>query len=139
VQSTATNQAQAEPSQEVNDVGRRFPLGPGVDDPHLLINVPPECGAREYEGVRSAKGQFCVVRWTIINPGGVLQQLDDPVITLTDDRDSVHDRMPADLPASIVPGGRIDGVLVFDVPPQRTPAKLSITGLEGGKQIEVAL
>ncbi|MFI6484248.1 serine/threonine-protein kinase [Nonomuraea sp. NPDC050663] len=126
-------------TQQVNDVGRRFALGPAIDDPQLLVTEAPQCGLADYQGTRSTQGQLCIVKWTMINPGGTIKELGDPVVTLTDNQGAAHDPAPADLPASVVPGGRVDGVFVFDLAPLRTPAKLSATMFPGGKQVEVIL
>ncbi|WP_396990145.1 protein kinase domain-containing protein [Nonomuraea sp. C10] len=136
---TATGSPAAATAQP-NDVGRRFPLGPAFDDPMVIVPEAPRCGLREYEGRTQTQGQLCVVRWVMLNPGGRLWEIGDPVVTLRDDRGGRHD--PIDdgaAPAAIAPGDRIDGVLVFDLPPYRKPVELSATMLKDGEQIEVKL
>lgn len=141
---TTTPPAQAPAAQAANrttDVGRRYPLGKEFDGPQLVIPNAPECGLTDYQGAQPSKGRFCLIRWTLINPGGDLTLLGNPVVTLVDDRNARLDPLPSStpLPAALPPGGRVDGVLVFDLAPARTPARLSATMFDGGKQIEVTL
>lgn len=141
---TAREQPRAVPSagqSEPNDIGHHFALGEAFDDPHLIVSGKPECGIGEYEGTRQTKGQLCVIRWTMINPGGTLKPLSSPAVTMIDTSTGTHDPLPVStqLPGAIAPGGRIEGALVFDLQPARLPALLRGTMFEGGKQIEVRL
>ncbi|WP_052423421.1 serine/threonine-protein kinase [Nonomuraea candida] len=122
-----------------DDVGRRFALGGAFDDPVAIVPAAPECGLKEYEGRRSAKGQLCVVRWTMINPGGERRVLIQPVVTLLDDRGGEHDAAPVTLPPAILPGGRVDSAFVFDLATYRRPVRMTANLLENGEQIEVRL
>nr|WP_222871454.1 serine/threonine-protein kinase [Nonomuraea sp. PA05] len=135
-QNTPT-QATGRPSP--NDVGRRFALGANFDDPVAIVTGTPECGLKEYEGITSAKGQLCVIRWTMLNPGGERRVLVQPVVTMVDDRGGEHDPSPITLPPAILPGGRVDSAFVFDLAMYRKPMKMTATLLENGKLIEVAL
>ncbi|MFG1617806.1 serine/threonine-protein kinase [Nonomuraea wenchangensis] len=132
---TATTGAGAAP----NDVGRRFPLGGELDDPIAIISSAPQCGLKEYEGKLATQGQLCVIRWTMLNPGGERRTLVQPVVTLLDDRGGEHDPAAVTLPPAILPGARVDSAFVFDLATYRRPVKLTATMLENGKQIEVAL
>ncbi|MFE3448362.1 serine/threonine-protein kinase [Nonomuraea sp. NPDC059194] len=125
----------------VSDVGKRFPLGAGFDDPQVIVAQRPECGLTEYGGSQPTSGRFCVVKWTMVNPGGTARPIGRPSVTLLDDRGAGHQAttLSSALPDSIPPGGRIDGTFVFDLPPQRMPAVLSGTMLQGGKEIQVRL
>ncbi|TDD15260.1 serine/threonine protein kinase [Nonomuraea diastatica] len=129
----------ASPGARPNDVGRRFVLGPDFDDPVAVVPSAPECGLRTYEGTTASKGQFCVIRWTMINPGGERKPLVQPVVSMVDDRGAEHDPAAVTLPPAILPGGRVDGAFVFDLPNYRQPVKVTATMLENGKQIEVTL
>ncbi|MEO3793426.1 protein kinase [Nonomuraea sp. B10E15] len=122
-----------------NDVGRRFALGADFDDPVAVVASAPECGLKTYEGTAASRGQFCVVRWTMINPGGERQPLVQPVVSMVDDRGAEHDPAAVTLPPAILPGGRVDSAFVFDLPNYRKPAKVTATVLENGRQIEVTL
>ncbi|MEU6793039.1 protein kinase [Nonomuraea wenchangensis] len=122
-----------------NDVGRRFPLGGELDDPIAIISSAPRCGLKEYEGKVATQGQLCVIRWTMLNPGGERRTLVQPVVTLVDDRGGEHDPAAVTLPPAILPGARVDSAFVFDLATYRRPVKLTATMLENGKQIEVAL
>ncbi|MEU4508118.1 serine/threonine-protein kinase [Nonomuraea wenchangensis] len=122
-----------------NDVGRRFPLGGELDDPIAIISSAPRCGLKEYEGKTATQGQLCVIRWTMLNPGGERRTLVQPVVTLVDDRGGEHDPAAVTLPPAILPGARVDSAFVFDLATYRRPVKLTATMLENGKQIEVAL
>ncbi|UBU19109.1 serine/threonine protein kinase [Nonomuraea gerenzanensis] len=126
-------------SPSPNDVGRRFALGAGFDDPVAIVTAVPECGLKEFEGVTSAKGQLCVIRWTMLNPGGERRVLVQPVVTMVDDRGGEHDPAPVTLPPAILPGGRVDSAFVFDLAMYRKPMKMTATLLENGKLIEVTL
>ncbi|MEV0998197.1 protein kinase [Nonomuraea sp. NPDC050202] len=130
---------QAAGSPSPNDVGRRFALGASFDDPVAIVTGAPECGAKEFEGITSAKGQLCVIRWTMLNPGGERRVLVQPVVTMVDDRGGEHDPAPVTLPPAILPGARVDSAFVFDLAMYRKPMKLTATLLENGKLIEVAL
>ncbi|MEV0230098.1 serine/threonine-protein kinase [Nonomuraea sp. NPDC050786] len=142
---TAVNTAAGPPSSQAaasarpNDVGRRFALGANFDDPIAIVASAPECGLKEYEGRTATQGQLCVIRWTMINPGGERRQLIQPVVTMIDDRGGEHDPAAVTLPPAILPGGRVDSAFVFDLAMYRTPVKMTATMLENGKQIEVAL
>ncbi|GAA3258237.1 protein kinase domain-containing protein [Nonomuraea helvata] len=131
--------SQAAASARPNDVGRRFALGANFDDPVAIVASAPECGLKEFEGKTATQGQLCVVRWTMINPGGERRQLIQPVVTMIDDRGGEHDPAAVTLPPAILPGGRVDSAFVFDLAMYRTPVKMTATMLENGKQIEVAL
>ncbi|MGP3916642.1 protein kinase domain-containing protein [Nonomuraea sp. 10N515B] len=133
------NQSQAAPTAGPNDVGRRFPLGANFDDPVAIVAAAPECGLKEYEGKTATQGQLCVIRWTMLNPGGERKVLIQPVVTMVDDRGGEHDPAPVTLPPAILPGARVDSAFVFDLANYRKPVKLTATMLENGKQIEVAL
>ncbi|MEO3806749.1 protein kinase [Nonomuraea sp. B1E8] len=122
-----------------NDVGRRFALGSDFDDPVAVVASAPECGLKTYEGTTASRGQFCVIRWTMINPGGERKPLVQPVISMVDDRGAEHDPAAVTLPPAILPGGRVDSAFVFDLPNYRRPVKVTATMLENGKQIEVTL
>ncbi|WP_327109470.1 serine/threonine-protein kinase [Nonomuraea glycinis] len=123
-----------------NDVGRRFALGEVFDDPMVIVSSAPECGLKEFQDKTQTQGQLCVVRWTMVNPGGKLREIGDPVVSMRDDRGARHDPLDGPPPvAAIAPGDRIDGVFVFDVPLYRRPVELSATMLKDGKQIEVKL
>ncbi|MEW1836514.1 serine/threonine-protein kinase [Nonomuraea angiospora] len=140
----ATTAAPGTPSQTTgttgpNDVGRRFALGANFDDPVAIVASAPECGLKEYEGKTATQGQLCVIRWTMLNPGGERRQLIQPVVTMVDDRGGEHDPAALTLPPAILPGGRVDSAFVFDLAMYRKPVKLTATMLENGKQIEVAL
>lgn len=141
---TPTTATPGTPSQTTgtagpNDVGRRFALGANFDDPVAIVASAPECGLKEYEGKTATQGQLCVIRWTMLNPGGERRQLIQPVVTMVDDRGGEHDPAALTLPPAILPGGRVDSAFVFDLAMYRKPVKLTATMLENGKQIEVAL
>ncbi|MEV4888232.1 serine/threonine-protein kinase [Nonomuraea sp. NPDC055795] len=125
----------------LTDVGRRFQLSDAFDGPQLIIATAPECGVAGYQGATPANGQLCLLRWTLLNPGGELTTVGTPALTLVDDRNGRHDPLPvsSQLPAALTAGGRFDGVFVFDLPPVRKAARLSGTMFTGGKQIEVRL
>ncbi|MEV4014844.1 serine/threonine-protein kinase [Nonomuraea angiospora] len=141
---TPTTATPGTPSQTTgtagpNDVGRRFTLGANFDDPVAIVASAPECGLKEYEDKTATQGQLCVIRWTMLNPGGERRQLIQPVVTMVDDRGGEHDPAALTLPPAILPGGRVDSAFVFDLAMYRKPVKLTATMLENGKQIEVAL
>ncbi|MEV4577176.1 protein kinase [Nonomuraea jabiensis] len=141
---TVTTATPGTPSQTtgttgLNDVGRRFALGANFDDPVAIVASAPECGLKEYEGKTATQGQLCVIRWTMLNPGGERRQLIQPVVTMVDDRGGEHDPAALTLPPAILPGARVDSAFVFDLAMYRKPVKLTATMLENGKQIEVAL
>ncbi|WP_328816696.1 serine/threonine protein kinase [Nonomuraea cypriaca] len=133
------NPSQAATSAGPNDVGRRFALGDKFDDPVALVSAAPECGLKEYEGATTTQGQLCVIRWTMINPGGERRPLIQPVVSMVDDRGGEHDAAALTLPPAILPGARVDSAFVFDLAMYRKPVKMTATMLENGKQIEVAL
>ncbi len=137
--SATTPQSADQPA--VTDIGKRFQLTRAFDGPQLIIASAPECGVPEYQGASAANGQLCLLRWTLLNPGGELSTVGSPTLTLIDDRNGRHDPLStsSQLPAALTAGGRFDGVFVFDLPPIRKPARLSGTMFPGGKQIEARL
>ncbi|MFI7636684.1 serine/threonine-protein kinase [Nonomuraea sp. NPDC049400] len=139
VTTTPGTPSQAAATAAPNDVGRRFALGANFDDPIAIVASAPECGLKEYEGKTATQGQLCVIRWTMINPGGERRQLIQPVVTMIDDRGGEHDPAAVTLPPAILPGGRVDSAFVFDLAMYRKPVKMTATMLENGKQIEVGL
>ncbi|MFG1700943.1 serine/threonine-protein kinase [Nonomuraea sp. NPDC049309] len=122
-----------------DDVGRRFALGPGFDDPVAIVPEAPQCGLRTYQDMTATKGQLCVIRWTMINPSGTRRKLIRPVVTMVDDRGAEHGAAAFALPPAIPPGGRLDSAFVFDLAPYRKPVKMTAAMLRDGRQIEVAL
>lgn len=125
----------------VTDVGRRIATGSFIADPQLIIPQAPRCNLTGYQGAVPARGRFCVIRWTLLNAAGTASPLSRTPLTLVDDRGAVHSPEPVstDLPATLAPGGKVDGVLVYDLPPVRRPLKLTGRVIEGGKEIEVRL
>ncbi|MEU6999649.1 serine/threonine-protein kinase [Nonomuraea sp. NPDC046570] len=120
------------------DVGRRFDLGE-FDGPQFVITGRPSCGLSDVNGARPAAGRFCLVRWSLVNPGGQQRAVGISAVTLADDRDGRHELSAAstELPATLPAGTRLDGVFVFDLEPQRLPAHLEL--VQGATTIEVRL
>ncbi|MCA2186878.1 serine/threonine protein kinase [Nonomuraea cavernae] len=135
----AQSLAAAPTGQPSTDVGRRYALGNAFDDPQLIVATAPQCGLKQYQDVQQTQGQLCVVRWSMINPGGALHLIGSPVVTLLDDKGARHEPPAVQLPEAIVPGARIDRVFVFDMPLYRRPVELTATLLKDGKQVEVKL
>ncbi|WP_230878374.1 serine/threonine-protein kinase [Planomonospora sp. ID67723] len=123
------------------DVGRRIALGSPIEDPQLIIPRPPACGLTSYQGATPKRGRFCVVRWTLVNTGGKLVPLGRTPLTLVDSQGAAHSPEPLapGPPSALAPGGRVDGVFVYELPPPRTPARLTGRLIEGGEEIEVRL
>ncbi|MFI6788748.1 serine/threonine-protein kinase [Nonomuraea sp. NPDC050383] len=136
---TRTRTASPAAQREPGDLGRRFALGTAFDDPVLVVATSPTCGLKEYEGTRQTQGQLCVVRWSMINPGGAPREIGNPAVSILDDKGGRHDPVPVRLPDVIAPGGRLDRAYVFDLPLYRTPVRLTATLLNGGRQVEVRL
>ncbi|WP_307827484.1 serine/threonine-protein kinase [Planomonospora sp. ID82291] len=122
-----------------SDVGRRIALGAAFGDPQLIVPIAPSCNLTSYRGATPVRGRFCVIRWTLLNTGGTEVRVSRAPLVLVDDRGSTHTPAPVSSgpPAVLAPGGRADGVLVYDLPPPRKPFKLTGPGIEGGKNIEV--
>ncbi|MEV0591723.1 serine/threonine protein kinase [Nonomuraea cavernae] len=135
----AQSPAAAPSAQPSTDVGRRYALGNAFDDPQLIVATAPQCGLKQYQDIQQTQGQLCVIRWSMINPGGALHVIGSPVVTLLDDKGARHEPPPLQLPDAIVPGARIDRVFVFDMPLYRRPVELTATLLKDGKQVEVKL
>ncbi|MCG5216912.1 serine/threonine-protein kinase [Streptosporangium sp. KLBMP 9127] len=127
--------------EQMTDVGRRITSGSYVEDPQLIISRPPECGLADFAGVVAVTGRFCVIRWTLLNPGGMDVLLSPDPLTLIDDQGTAHTSHASSTsqPNSIAPGDRIDGVLLFDLPSGRKPAKLTGHVLDSGANVEVRL
>ncbi len=106
------------------DVGRRISLA--AADIQLLVPQQPRCGVPSYQGATAKQGGFCLVRWTMLNPGGEPAAIGTEAPRLVDDRGSSYEpgKNSTALPSALTPGGKVDGVLVFDVPAGRKPAKL---------------
>jgi serine/threonine protein kinase len=123
------------------DIGKRISTGSLIENPQLMIPVAPRCGLADFAGSTPTRGQFCAITWTLFNTGGDLVPVSRKPPTLVDDRNDVYEPHAASsgVPSAITPGGRADGVLVYDLPEGRTPARLIGQVLEGGKEIEVRL
>ncbi|MFI7055257.1 serine/threonine-protein kinase [Streptosporangium canum] len=125
----------------VTDVGRRIATGSLLDDPQLIVSQAPRCGLTAYQGAAPVRGRFCAVRWTLLNTAGTAAPISRTPLILVDDRGATHSPEPVStgLPGTLAPGGRADGVLVYDLPPARKPLKLTGRVIEGGSEIEVRL
>ncbi|MEU4835952.1 serine/threonine-protein kinase [Streptosporangium sp. NPDC023615] len=123
------------------DVGRRIATGSRLKDPELIVTRPPSCELTSYRGATSARGRFCTISWTLVNTGGVTVSLTPAPFTLLDDRGAVHEPhgTSTPLPSTLPPGARVDGVLVYDLPPARGAAKLTGVVIKGGDSVEVRL
>ncbi|WP_326829318.1 protein kinase [Streptosporangium sp. NBC_01810] len=121
------------------DVGRRITTGSFLTDPQLIIPRTPTCGLTAYEGATPVRGRLCTIPWTLVNTGGEAARLSRTPLTLLDDVGTAHtaERASTELPATLPPGAKVDGVLVYDLPTSRKPAKLTGTVIEGGGEIEV--
>ncbi|GAA4561293.1 serine/threonine-protein kinase [Planotetraspora kaengkrachanensis] len=122
--SPASTAAVAKAPAADSDVGRRLLLA--GSDTQLLVPQQPRCGLTTYEDITSARGGLCLVRWTMVNLGGDLAPIGTTPPRLVDDAGGEY---PADEastlpPTALVPGGKVDGVLIFDLPSRRTPVKL---------------
>ncbi|GII29898.1 serine/threonine-protein kinase [Planotetraspora mira] len=108
----------------VSDVGRRIRLA--GSDTQLLVPQRPRCGLPTYEDTASRRGGLCLVRWTMVNLGGDLAPVSTVPPRLVDDVGDEHaaDEASTLLPTALVPGGKVDGILIFDLPLRRTPMKL---------------
>ncbi|GAA4597799.1 hypothetical protein GCM10023194_73650 [Planotetraspora phitsanulokensis] len=107
-----------------SDVGRRLQVA--GSDTQLLVPQRPRCGLTTYEDTTSIRGGLCLVRWTMVNLGGDLAPISTTPPLLVDDAGDEHPAEEASTlpPTALVPGGKVDGVLVFDLPSSRTPVKL---------------
>ncbi|MDP9848882.1 serine/threonine-protein kinase [Streptosporangium lutulentum] len=123
------------------DVNRRIATGSYIEDPQLIITQTPRCDLTAYRGNVPSRGRFCTVQWILFNAGGKPALLSRTPLVLTDDRGATHIPEPSSvgLPAALPPGGKVDGVLVYDLPPARKPLKLTGSVIEGGKEITVRL
>ncbi|MER6178025.1 protein kinase [Streptosporangium sp. NPDC001681] len=121
------------------DVGRRVTTGSFLKDPQLIIPRTPTCGLTVYEGATPVRGMLCTIPWTLVNTGGEAARLSRTPLTLLDDVGTAHtaEGSSTEPPATLPPGAKVDGVLVYDLPPSRKPAKLTGTVIEGGGEIEV--
>ncbi|MGW0587872.1 protein kinase domain-containing protein [Streptosporangium sp. NPDC002607] len=121
------------------DVGRRVTTGSFLKDPQLIIPRTPTCGLTVYEGATPVRGMLCTIPWTLVNTGGEAARLSRTPLTLLDDVGTAHtaESSSTEPPATLPPGAKVDGVLVYDLPPSRKPAKLTGTVIEGGGEIEV--
>ncbi len=123
-----------------NDVGRRYTAGSTLDGAQFVIPRPPRCGLTSYEGATPSEGRFCVVRWTLTNPGGVSASTATTPPVLVDDRGGEHEPLQSatPIPGTLAPGARVDGVLVYDLPPLRQAATLKVRIIDT-EAIEVRL
>ncbi|GAB1821148.1 serine/threonine-protein kinase [Herbidospora sp. RD11066] len=116
------------------DVAKRVTVGAGfgVD---LVVTRDPQCGLQDFEGVTAPQGAFCVIPWSMVNTGGELAAIAAAPVLLDDSGASYQPhRLSTPLPSGLRPGGRSDGLLVFDLPDDRSPARLQFGG-----GLEVAL
>ncbi|MFG1877379.1 serine/threonine protein kinase [Sphaerisporangium sp. NPDC049003] len=128
------------PAAPETDVGRRFTTGSFVEDAQFVIPRPARCGLTSYEDATPSKGRFCVIGWTLMNPGGVSATPPAEPPVLVDDRGGEHevDQSSTAVPDTLYPGDKIDGVFVYDVPPARDAAVLKLR-ISDTKTIEVRL
>ena len=123
-----------------NDVGRRFASGSYFEGLDFVIPRAAQCGLPSFDGAEPPRGRYCVIGWTAMNRGG------DPVPfvtsppTLVDDRGAEHEASTSstEVPATLAPGGKADGVLVYDLPYARRPVTLKVR-LSDTETIEVRL
>jgi serine/threonine protein kinase len=122
------------------DVGRRYTAGSYIEDPQFVIPRPARCGLASYQGTTARDGRLCVIEWTLLNTGGDTVPTAATPPTLVDDRGGEHEPVQGSTqaPGTLAPGGRVDGVLVYDLPPARGPATLKVP-ISGTKMIEVRL
>ncbi|MEW9533153.1 serine/threonine-protein kinase [Microbispora sp. NPDC049125] len=106
------------------DVGRHIRVA-GYDT-QLLVPRPPRCGLRSYGEATAPAATLCVIGWSAVNLGGNDALLVPAGPRLVDDRGGEHaaESHSTSPPAALPPGGRADGVLIFDLPPGRRPARL---------------
>ncbi len=125
----------------VTDVGRRIPTGSLIEDPQLIVPRPPRCGLTSYESATATQGRLCVIGLTLLNIGGRQVPLSRVPLTLVDDLGGLHtpQTVPAGPSDALAPGGRMDEVLIYDLPTERRPVRLTGQVTEGGRQIEVRL
>ncbi|GAA3837346.1 hypothetical protein GCM10022226_69260 [Sphaerisporangium flaviroseum] len=141
VRATGVAAVSAPPSATPStDVGRRFTMGSYLEDPQFVIPRRAQCNLGSYEGATSQRGRFCVIGWTLINPGGTPASTATTPPTLVDDRGAEHETAQGStpLPGTIAPGERADGVFVYDLPPTRGAATLKVR-VSDTKTIEVRL
>ncbi|GIH87012.1 hypothetical protein Pro02_54200 [Planobispora rosea] len=138
---TTGRQTPAAGTTAATDIGRRIALDSPFTGPQLVIPRAPACGLTSYRGASPENGRFCVVRWVLLNTGGEPVPLGGPPPVLVDDRGTAHAPGPltSGLPDTLIPGGKVDGDLVYDLQPARNPATLTVQLTEGGKKIEVKL
>ncbi|MFF5206566.1 serine/threonine-protein kinase [Streptosporangium sp. NPDC000396] len=125
----------------VTDVGRRIATGSFIGDPQLIIPQAPRCGLTSYQGATPVRGRFCAIRWTLLNTAGEPAAISGTPLTLVDDRGASHSPEPVStgLPSTLAPGDKVDGLLLYDLPPARRPLKLTGRVVDGGTEIEVKL
>ncbi|WP_405141876.1 serine/threonine protein kinase [Sphaerisporangium sp. NBC_01403] len=136
----ATGVAAATPAAPETDVGRRFTTGSFIEDAQFVVPRPARCGLTTYEGATPSRGRFCVIAWTLMNPGGTSATPPAEPPVLVDDRGGEHelDQSSTAVPETLYPGDKIDGVFVYDVPPARDAAVLKLR-ISDTRTIEVRL
>ncbi|MFC6086472.1 hypothetical protein ACFP1K_35245, partial [Sphaerisporangium aureirubrum] len=136
----ATNVPAVSASVPRNDVARWFAFDAPYAGAQFVVPGAPRCGLTSYEGATPDEGRFCVVPWTLSNPGGTEARITPAPPTLVDDRGAEHEPLPVStsFPATMTPGAKIDGVLVYDLAPARGPATLKLK-VSDSKTIEVRL
>ena len=123
------------------DVGRRITTGSPVEDPDLIVPRAPRCGLASYGGTTTTGGGLCLVGWTLVNTGAKQVSLSRIPLAMVDDSGSAHAPEPSSTgwTGTLAPGGRVDGMLIYDLPRGRRPLRLTGSVIEKGRQIEVRL
>jgi hypothetical protein len=122
-----------------NDVGRRYTTG-SFDQAQFVVPRPAKCGLTSYDATTAQQGRLCVVGWTLMNPGGDAVPTAASPPALVDDRGGRYEPLSAStqVPTSLAPGAKLDGVLIYDLPQGRTAATLKLR-LSDTSTIEVRL
>ncbi|ROO89771.1 serine/threonine protein kinase [Actinocorallia herbida] len=126
-------------------LSRQTGIGQFREDGGVELSVDtPRCGGTAYDEL-TAKGQFCLVQFTVRNPAAT----ESPRIPR--ERQVAYDGDGQEIPAtehpggflndnpSLRPGDRISGMLIFDVPKGATLKSFRVYGANDSQGVEVVV
>ncbi|MDX6743637.1 serine/threonine protein kinase [Actinocorallia sp. A-T 12471] len=122
-------------------------VGQTRQDGGLELSVgTPRCGGKEFEGLKPEKGEFCLIQLTVYNPALTGRPVRVPrvrQVAVDKDGTEIRNREFAggfiNSNPGLPPGGRISGMLLFDVPVATELKSIKVYGSNDSQGVEVVV